>query len=83
MTSAEKILCEQLRAKRFHNFKFRRQQIIEGFIVDFYCHSLELLIEVDGKIHDKQKKYDAYRPRFAIAVALPIPDVPPVTKVTL
>lgn len=51
MTSAEKILWEHLRAKRFKNFKFRRQQIIEGFIVDFYCHSLGLIIEVDGEVH--------------------------------
>ncbi len=60
MTSAEKILWEHLKAKRFHNLKFRRQQIIKGFIVDLYCNSLELVIEVDGKIHDKQKEYDAY-----------------------
>ena len=61
MTSAEKILWEYLRAKRFNNLKFRRQQIIKGFIVDFYCHSLGLVIEVDGKIHDKQKEYDRDR----------------------
>ena len=61
MTPAEKILWEHLRAKRFRGLKFRRQQIIEGFIVDFYCHSLGLVIEVDGEIHDRQKKYDRDR----------------------
>ncbi len=64
MTPAEKILWEQLRAKRFHNLKFRRQQIIEGFIVDFYCHSLGLVIEVDGEIHNKQKVYDTERDKI-------------------
>ena len=67
MTTAEKILWEHLRARRFHNLKFRRQQIIEEFIVDFYCHFLGLVIEVDGEIHNKQKEYDAYRSRFALA----------------
>ena len=55
MTPAEKILWQYLRAERFHNLKFRRQQIIEGFIVDFYCHSLRLVIEVDGEIHEHQQ----------------------------
>lgn len=61
MTPAEKILWEHLRAKRFNGLKFRRQQIIAGFIVDFYCHSLGLIIEVDGKIHDKRKEKDLER----------------------
>ena len=62
MTPAENILWEHLRAKRFNNLKLRRQQIIAGFIVDFYCHSLGLIIEVDGEIHDRQQEYD-YAPR--------------------
>ena len=72
MTPAEKILWEQLRAKRFHNLKFRRQQIIEGFIVDFYCHSLGLVIEVDGEIHNQQKEYDKERDNILSAKDLHI-----------
>ena len=67
MTPAEKILWQHLRAKRFNNLKFRRQQILEGFIVDFYCHSLGLIIEVDGKIHNKQKEYDRDRDKILSA----------------
>ena len=67
MTSAEKILWEYLRAKRFNNLKFRRQQIIEGFIVDFYCHSLGLIIEVDGEVHNQQKEYDRERDKILLA----------------
>ena len=37
---------------------FRRQQVIQGFIVDFYCHKAGLVIEVDGDIHDLQKEED-------------------------
>ena len=72
MTPAEKILWEYLRAKRFNNLKFRRQQIIEGFIVDFYCHSLGLVIEIDGKIHEKQIEYDRDRDKILSAKDLHI-----------
>ena len=72
MTPAEKILWQRLRAKRFNNLKFRRQQVIEGFIVDFYCHSLGLIIEVDGKIHDKQQEYDRRRENIFINKGLHI-----------
>ena len=64
MTPAEKILWQHLRAKCFNNLKFRRQQIMEGFIVDFYCHSLGLVIEIDGKIHEKQIEYDRDRDKI-------------------
>ena len=72
MTLAEKILWEHLRAKRFHGLKFRRQQIIVGFIVDFYCHSLGLVIEVDGEIHNQQKEYDRHRENILMAEGLQI-----------
>jgi very-short-patch-repair endonuclease len=61
MTKEEEVLWEHLRANRLEGFHFRRQQIIDGFIVDFYCHSAKLVIEVDGKIHDNQTEYDAHR----------------------
>ena len=38
---------------------FRRQQVIAGFIVDFYCHKSGLVVEVDGDIHDLQQEEDA------------------------
>ena len=72
MTPAERILWEHLRVKRFHGLKFRRQQIIDGFIVDFYCHSLGLVIEVDGKIHDEQIKYDIERDNILLTKGLHI-----------
>lgn len=53
MTEAEKVLWEQLRARRFLNLKFRRQHPILGFIADFYCHKYKLIVEVDGKYHEK------------------------------
>lgn len=61
MTDAEKILWQSLRAHRFENYHFRRQQIIAGFIVDFYCKAGRLAIELDGLVHDLQKERDAER----------------------
>ena len=60
MTPAEKLLWQELRANKL-GVHFRRQQIIAGFIVDFYCHKAALVVEVDGDIHDLQKEEDARR----------------------
>ncbi len=54
MTAAEKILWSCLRANWLDGWHFRRQQIIAGYIVDFYCHSARLVVEVDGEIHQAQ-----------------------------
>ncbi len=37
--------------------------MIEGFVVDFYCHDQKLAIELDGRIHNKKtrKEYDELR----------------------
>ena len=61
MTPQEKILWGHLRANRMGGFHFRRQQIIDGYIVDFYCHKAALVIEVDGLIHLAQREYDRER----------------------
>jgi very-short-patch-repair endonuclease len=60
MTPAEAILWQELRANKL-GFHFRRQQIIAGFIVDFYCHKAALVVEVDGDVHDLQREEDALR----------------------
>src|SRR5215207_7457908 len=60
MTPAEKILWQELRANKL-GVHFRRQQVIAGFIVDFYCHKAALVVEVDGDIHDLQQDEDARR----------------------
>ncbi|MFH1576827.1 MAG: endonuclease domain-containing protein [Candidatus Margulisiibacteriota bacterium] len=60
-TKAEKTVWELIRKRKFHGFKFRRQHVVEGFILDFYCHELRLGIEVDGSVHLKRKDYDQLR----------------------
>jgi very-short-patch-repair endonuclease len=71
MTPAEKILWQEVRAKKL-GVRFRRQQVIQGFIVDFYCHKAALVVEVDGDIHDLQKEEDARREKVLSELGLRI-----------
>jgi uroporphyrinogen-III synthase len=62
-TLAERKLWEQIRARRFMGLKFRRQHPLKGYVVDFYCHKVNLVIEVDGGIHENTRELDEYRQR--------------------
>ncbi len=53
-TTAEYILWQRLRRSQL-GVKFRRQYSIGSFIVDFYCHELKLIIELDGWIHGEEE----------------------------
>ena len=61
LTPAEAKLWEAIRSKRLEGLRFRCQHPVGNFILDFYCPSRKLAIEVDGKIHDSQVEYDAER----------------------
>ena len=62
-TEAERIIWVHLRKFRHKGFIFRRQHPIIFFIADFYCHSIKLVIEVDGDYHSNNKirEYDDSR----------------------
>jgi very-short-patch-repair endonuclease len=60
-TKTEKIVWELIRNRKFMGLKFRRQHVIEGFVLDFYCHEMKLGIEIDGGIHFRRKDYDRLR----------------------
>ena len=64
MTKAEKILWNKLRGKQLNGCKFRRQQPIGDYIVDFVCFDENLIIEVDGGQHAKQKEQDRERSQW-------------------
>ncbi len=63
-TPAEAKLWYYLRAGRLNGLHFRRQQVIDGFIADFYCHAVGLVIELDGGVHQDRVEYDAERDRI-------------------
>jgi len=62
-TPEEKLLWERLRNKQLKNCKFKRQHSVGGYILDFYCCSKRIAIELDGLHHlDADKiRYDMAR----------------------
>jgi len=58
MTPAEKVLWQYLRNHQINGFYFRRQHPIKRFIADFYCSKADLIIEVDGGIHNNPEVYE-------------------------
>jgi very-short-patch-repair endonuclease len=63
MTPQEKILWNSLRKDALGALHFRRQQVIAGYVVDFYCASARLAVEVDGNVHLGTTDYDRIRDR--------------------
>jgi very-short-patch-repair endonuclease len=61
MTPQEQVLWKELRHNQLSEYHFRRQQVIDGYIVDFYCHKVWLVVEDDGAVHDQQQEYDRER----------------------
>jgi very-short-patch-repair endonuclease len=61
LTPAEASLWNVLRRRQLLGLKFRCQHPVGRFIVDFYCPSCKLVVEVDGGIHLDQKDYDEAR----------------------
>ena len=53
-TSSELIFWSLLK-QHFSNFRFKRQHPISQYIADFYCHKLNLVIEIDGSRHQTEE----------------------------
>lgn len=60
-TEAERRLWQHLRLRQFEGHKFRRQQPLGPYIVDFVCLEKKIIIEVDGGQHSTQVQYDQER----------------------
>ena len=60
-TPGERRLWDELRQRQLDNLKWRRQHVVEPFILDFYCHRAQLGVEVDGASHDGAKNRDQAR----------------------
>ena len=70
-TSTEKILWNRIRNKQINGLKFRQQHGFGNYIMDFYCPTIRLCIEIDGEVHDKieAKEYDKERTVFLTIMA--------------
>ena len=61
MTPAEEHLWSALKNKQLEGLRFRRQHPVGNLILDFYCPSCKLVIEVDGEVHSDRLDYDDAR----------------------
>ncbi|MBB3983634.1 very-short-patch-repair endonuclease [Sphingobium fontiphilum] len=63
-TPAEGALWNAVRKSQLNGLKFRRQQRIGPYFVDFACLAMRLIVEVDGETHAMTRAYDAKRTLF-------------------
>jgi very-short-patch-repair endonuclease/DNA modification methylase len=75
-TPSEDILWQALRGRKLEGRKFRRQQPIGAFIVDFFCGAERLIVEVDGGIHDSQQEADQQRQELLESLELRVVRIP-------
>ena len=62
-TPPEQLLWELLRNRRLSGLKFRRQHPLGGFVADFYCAAAQLIIELDGAVHQEPTQQERDRVR--------------------
>ena len=74
LTPEEAVLWTQLKSHKLNGSKWRKQHPIEPYILDFYCASAKIVIELDGSQHYEEKglesdcKRDAYLKESGITV---------------
>jgi len=61
MTGVELILWKAIRKRRICGLRFRRQDPIDDYVVDFSCPDARLIVEVDGPWHEGTAESDANR----------------------
>lgn len=64
LTPAEATLWKALKNKAACGLKFRRQQGIGPYVLDFYCPESRLCVELDGSSHDYKYEYDEQRTAY-------------------
>jgi very-short-patch-repair endonuclease len=69
-TRSEAVLWKAIRFKQLDGRRFRRQQPIGPFVVDFFCPSERLVVEVDGPIHETQREADRQRQQLLESLGL-------------
>ena len=63
-TDAERHLWRHLRNSQLRGCKFRRQEVLDRYIVDFVCFEPKFIIELDGGQHSEQQEYDEQRTKY-------------------
>ncbi|HQI28099.1 MAG TPA: N-6 DNA methylase [Sedimentisphaerales bacterium] len=75
-TTAESLLWELLRDRRFVGLKFCRQHQFGDYILDFYCDEHRLAIELDGGVHEGRRKHDAKRDAYLASQGVTVIRIP-------
>ena len=68
----ETLLWRQLRNRQLNGLDFNRQKIIGNYIVDLYCPSRRVVIELDGSSHEDKVEYDRRRERYLRSLGLEV-----------
>ena len=61
---SEALLWSEIKNKKLMKLSFNRQKIIGNYIIDFYCPSARLVIEIDGRSHEVKGEYDKARDAY-------------------
>lgn len=69
---SEVLFWNQVKKKQFKGFDFDRQKIIGNYIVDFYCSTRNVVVEIDGSSHDHKQEYDARRDAYLKGLGLTV-----------
>lgn len=64
LTDAEKKLWANIRKRQINGLKFRRQQPIGNYIVDFVCYEKKIIIKIDGGQHIENENFDLKRSKW-------------------
>lgn len=72
----EALLWKEIKGKRLNGLDFDRQKIIGNYIVDFFCASKFLVIEIDDKTHDFKNEYDKKRDEYLKSLNLTVVHIP-------
>ena len=67
---SEALFWNAVKNKQFNGLDFDRQRVIGNYIVDFYCHELALVVEINGSSHDDKQAYDQVRDEYLKALEL-------------
>ena len=62
-TDAERLLWRYLRAKQMEGIKFRRQEPVGNYIVDFICFDRRIIVEIDGGQHARDENINKDKER--------------------
>lgn len=66
-TDAERLFWSRVRAQRLQGWKFKRQQPMERYVVDFVCFEAKLIVELDGGQPALAKDQDSVRDEWLVA----------------